>query len=135
MALWNKVLGTGETPRNRAAAPHPETKREKDASASADADTHAASAKAAAGILLSPHMTEKSTGMSEKGVYVFRVASGTNKHRVASAVALRYGVGVERVRTIVQPAKERRRGRQIGWKPGFKKAIVQLKQGQVIESL
>ena len=86
-----------------------------------------------ADILRAPHATEKSTAAGEKGIYTFRVASGANKHMVAGAVASRYGVRVERVRMMVVPAKERRRGRQIGWTPGFKKAMVQLKQGQKIE--
>ena len=86
-----------------------------------------------ADVLRAPHATEKSTAASEKAIYTFRVAPGANKHMVAGAVASRYGVAVERVRMMVVPAKERRRGRQIGWTPGFKKAIVQLKGGQKIE--
>ncbi len=87
------------------------------------------------GVLVAPHVTEKATDLAERGVYILRVATGATKRTVAEAVAGRYGVAVEQVRMIVQPAKERRRGRQIGWKSGFKKAMVQLKEGQRIETL
>ncbi|MFY9463278.1 MAG: 50S ribosomal protein L23 [Candidatus Sungiibacteriota bacterium] len=88
-----------------------------------------------ADILIAPHTTEKTTDFSAHGIYVFKVAALANKRTVASAVAARYGVAVDCVRVAVQPAKERRRGRQIGWKRGFKKAMVQLKEGQKIEML
>ena len=88
-----------------------------------------------AGVLTSPHMTEKTTDMVERGVYVFKVERTANKEAIAAAVTGRYGVAVERVRIVTQPSKERTRGRQIGWKQGFKKAIVQLKEGQTIETL
>jgi len=140
MAIWDKIFGKkDEKPRApagpaRAGAPTP--------SASADSaqeqKTQASAGEkhgAGADILLAPHTTEKTADGASSGRYVFKVATVANKRRVASAVALRYGVAVARVRMTVQPAKERRRGRRIGWKQGFKKAIVQLKEGQTIETL
>ncbi len=86
-----------------------------------------------ADIFLAPMATEKASMLNAKGQYVFRVSPGVNKPAVARAVAGRYGVGVASVRIAVMPGKARRRGRITGWKPGFKKAIVTLKEGQRIE--
>lgn len=136
MALWNKIFGDDKKPRSRSAGAHAETEGASDEKDAPKASENAVvlSGKGAS-ILLAPHTTEKATDLSERGAYVFRVAPGANKQRVAGAVAERYGVAVVAVRMINQPAKERRRGRQIGWKSGFKKAMVQLKEGQKIETL
>lgn len=80
-----------------------------------------------------PLMTEKASAAAAIGQYVFVVSPRVTKPAFARAVARRYGVGVASVRMAVMPGKERRRGRVIGWKPGFKKAIVTLKKGQTIE--
>jgi len=85
------------------------------------------------GIIRRPHITEKTSGFAKGNKYVFRVETGKNKQSIRRAVELRYGVSVTSVNVINIPGKERRRGRQIGWKPGFKKAIVTLKEGQSIE--
>ena len=127
MAIWNKILGKPAP----AAQPHKEVALQDSAPSSRAEEYGGRGAEA----LVAPHTTEKATDFSARGIYVFQVASGANKRAVARAVAARYGVMVTRVRMAVQPAKERRRGRQIGWKRGFKKAMVQLKEGQRIESL
>lgn len=85
------------------------------------------------GILERPRITEKSRASSEEGKYVFIVSSRANKIAIKRAVEARYGVGVASVKVLNMPGKERRRGRQIGWKPGYKKAIVTLKEGEDIE--
>lgn len=146
MSFWDKILGKkdaspppqqaavlprdavglerGTEPREEAVLPEDKVSVRSEKNGARGAD-----------ILIAPHTTEKTTDFSAAGIYVFKVASGANKRTVASAVAARYGVAVECVRMAVQPAKERRRGRQIGWKRGFKKAMVQLKEGQTIETL
>ncbi|MBI4225390.1 MAG: 50S ribosomal protein L23 [Candidatus Sungbacteria bacterium] len=83
------------------------------------------------GILIRPHITEKT--MVKSGEYAFVVAGTANKREVAAAVAQRFSVTVEDVRVLNMPGKERRRGRTIGWKSGFKKAVVVLAKGQTIE--
>lgn len=129
MAVWNKILGKSKP----AAEPHRETaSQDRDSVESSRAGEYGGEGAEA---LVAPHTTEKATDLSARGVYVFRVASDANKRTVARAVAARYGVMVTHVRMAAQPAKERRRGRQIGWKRGFKKAMVQLKEGQRIEVL
>ncbi len=91
------------------------------------------SVKSLPGILLYPRVTEKAVAFAEKGVYVFVVSDDANKIQIKRAVEGKYGVHVADVRVVRLPGKERRRGRVIGWKAGFKKAMVQLKEGQKIE--
>lgn len=85
------------------------------------------------GVLAGSHMTEKTTEGAQRGVYVFRVLPRANKIRVRAAVEREYGVAVSAVRMINAKEKARVRGRIVGWKPGFKKAMVTLKKGQKIE--
>ena len=86
------------------------------------------------GVIKMPHSTEKAAALAEKNnAYVFLVAPGANKIMIRHAVERNYGVSVESVRTATSPAKARVRGRIIGWKPGFKKAMVSLKKGEKIE--
>lgn len=85
------------------------------------------------GILLAPHLTEKATRAVKTNTYVFWVSRYANKIDVARAVHDRFHVAVQSVNIIMTPEKERRRGRQIGWKPGGKKAMVTLREGQTIE--
>lgn len=87
----------------------------------------------AADAFFAPIMTEKSNALIAKDTYAFRVAAGANKPMITRAVSQRYGVSVVGARMLNMPGKERRRGRIIGWKPGFKKAIVTLKKGEKIE--
>lgn len=80
-----------------------------------------------------PVMTEKTSATASRGQYVFAVSEGVNKPMIARAVSRRFGVTVTAVRMLRREAKQRRRGRIVGWKPGFKKAMVTIKKGQVIE--
>jgi large subunit ribosomal protein L23 len=89
-------------------------------------------------LLLIPHVSEKATmfatGSGKQGpVYVFRVSGESNKIAIKSAVESRYKVTVKTVRIVNLHGKVRRRGRAIGHQAGYKKAIVALPAGQVIE--
>lgn len=84
-------------------------------------------------ILKSPYITEKSTELAERGQYTFKVFEDANKTEIEKAIEQLYGVNVEAVRIIKKPSKRRRRGREEGVKPGFKKAIVKIKEGQKID--
>lgn len=86
-----------------------------------------------AGVLERPHITEKTSGAAKENKYVFIVRGGANKPEVKRAIGSRYGVDAVAVNILNMPGKERKRGKQIGWRPGFKKAIVTLKEGQSIE--
>ncbi len=85
------------------------------------------------GVLRAPHITEKTSNLQKKNKYAFLINPRVNKIEVKRAVRSRYDVNAVSVNILNMPGKERRRGRQIGWKPGFKKAIVTLKEGQSIE--
>jgi len=86
-------------------------------------------------ILKFPFVTEKSTKLVKENQYTFLVWKGSNKTEIKKAVEQKYNVNVEKVRIINIPAKRRRVGRTIGWKKGFKKAIVTIKEGQKIDIL
>ena len=84
-------------------------------------------------IILRPHITEKGSAMGAENKYVFRVSGNANKTEIKKAIARLYKVGVAKVRVLQAPPKYRRVGRYEGQKPGFKKAIVTLKEGSKID--
>jgi len=84
-------------------------------------------------ILANPHVTEKATALTTFNQYVFRVIGNPSKPEVKRAVEEIYDVHVQRVRKITIPRKKRKRGRHIGWRSGYKKAIVALRKGEKIE--
>ncbi len=86
-------------------------------------------------VIKEPHITEKATLLAEKNEYVFKVFPKANKPEIKKAIEEIYGVEVEKVRIINVPRKKRRRGRVEGWRKGYKKAIVKVKEGQAIEIL
>ena len=86
-------------------------------------------------VIKEPHITEKATLLAERNEYVFKVFPKANKPEIKKAIEEIYGVDVEKVRIINVPRKKRRRGRVEGWRKGYKKAIVKIKEGQVIEIL
>jgi large subunit ribosomal protein L23 len=85
-------------------------------------------------ILRRPVVTEKSTKLSEKAKYTFRVPLAANKIQIKEAVELAFkNVEVVDVNTSHMRGKERRVGRHSGTSPAWKKAVVTLKPGQRIE--
>lgn len=96
-------------------------------------DTAERPSRVITGVIRAPHVTEKASGMAEDNKYVFLVNKRANKPEILQAIEARYGVKVDALNVINTHGKERRRGRQIGWKAGFKKAIVKIEQGQTIE--
>jgi large subunit ribosomal protein L23 len=84
-------------------------------------------------VLKSAHTTEKATDLTKFNQYIFKVYPNTNKKQIKDAVEKLYKVNVLRVRIINVPKKKRRLGRIEGWKKGYKKAIVKVKEGQKIE--
>jgi len=86
-------------------------------------------------VLDTPHVTEKATALTEENKYVFKVLPRANKIEIKKAVEDLYGVDVINVRIINVPRRQRRLGRQKGWRKGYKKAIVKIKKGQKIEIL
>lgn len=91
--------------------------------------------KSAWRVLRAPHVTEKSTNLTALNQYVFKMLGSPAKPEVKKAIEEIYGVNVLAVRKIAVPRKKRRRGRRVGWRPGYTKAIVSLRAGQRIEVL
>ncbi len=86
-------------------------------------------------VLKTPHITEKATDLVEKNQYVFKVWPRANKVEIKKAIRDLYGVDVTNVNIINVPSKKRRLGKISGWRDGYKKAIVRIKEGQKIEVL
>lgn len=88
-------------------------------------------------ILMKPLVTEKVSSLNEKGKYGFVVHIGANKVEIKKAVEKQYGVTVESVNTMRMMGKYKSRytktGVLSGRKPNFKKAIVTLAEGEVID--
>ena len=80
--------------------------------------------------ILSPLVTEKATGMSERNQFAFRVTLDATKPEIKAAVELMFKVEVDAVRTVNQRGKEKRFGRSVGRRDHVKKAYVALKAGQ-----
>ncbi len=91
------------------------------------------------GILIKPILTEKQTAISEKfpNRYGFRVVPSANKVEIKNAIEQIYGVKVEDVNTMNYAGKRKSRftkaGVVSGKTPAYKKAIVTLKEGEVID--
>lgn len=85
-------------------------------------------------VIQRPLVTEKSTIAREEGNLVtFAVTPRANKLEIARAVETLFDVKVLRVRTMRMHRKTRRVGRNVGRRPAWKKALVQLAEGQSIE--
>lgn len=84
-------------------------------------------------VVLGPIITEKVSLINPFDKYIFRVNARSNKIEIKEAIKELYNVEIKKVAVINVPAKERRLGRQIGTKPGYKKAIVTLKEGNKID--
>ena len=85
------------------------------------------------GVIKRARITEKSSLAAEHDKYVFVVSSDANKNQIKNDVTAKFGVSVRSVNIVRLPAKERRRGTIVGHKPGVKKAIVTVKEGEKIE--
>ncbi|KWV93317.1 50S ribosomal protein L23 [Erythrobacter sp. YT30] len=87
-------------------------------------------------VILSPHITEKSTMASENNAVVFRVANDATKPQIKEAVEAIYAdqkAKVVSVNTIVTKGKTKRwRGKPYK-RSDFKKAIVKLEEGTMID--
>jgi large subunit ribosomal protein L23 len=84
-------------------------------------------------IVLAPILSEKSYGLTAAGQYTFRVHQDAHKLQVRRAIEQLFDVNVERVNIVKVQAKPKRRGLIKGTRPGWKKAVVQLRAGQTIE--
>ncbi len=84
-------------------------------------------------ILLAPVVSEKSYSLIGEGKYVFRIHPDAHRTQVRQAVEQLFNVHVEGVNVLKVQPKPKRRGLSKGIRPGWKKAIVQLREGETIE--
>ena len=89
--------------------------------------------KFAQDIIIKPLITEKSMDMIADKKYTFKVATDANKTQVKLAIEEIFGVKVDYVNTANVDGKMRRMGAHQGLTPSYKKAIVQLAEGDSIE--
>lgn len=84
-------------------------------------------------VLKAPLFTEKTAKEVENGKYAFVVGNDANKTMVIDAIQRVYNVKPVKVNIIKVSGKKVRRGRQLGKRVDWKKAIITLKKGDVID--
>lgn len=83
-------------------------------------------------IIKHPIITDKATRLLENNQYSFIVDRYSNKISIKAAIECLFNVKVIKINTSRLPRKKKRVGKYIGWKPQYKKAIVTLSEGDVI---
>jgi large subunit ribosomal protein L23 len=84
-------------------------------------------------VLIAPVVSEKSYSLITDRKYTFRVHEDAHKTQIRQAVEELFDVEVQSVNVVKMQSKPKRRGFTRGRRPGWKKAIVQLKEGNEIE--
>lgn len=84
-------------------------------------------------VIVAPHITEKSTLVSEHNAVVFKVAGDASKPEIKAAVEALFNVTVTGVNTLVQKGKTKRWKGAPYRRSDVKKAIVTLKDGDSID--
>ena len=84
-------------------------------------------------VIVAPHITEKSTLLSEQNAVVFKVAGDATKPEIKAAVEALFSVTVTGVNTIVQKGKTKKWKGKPYTRSDMKKAIVTLRDGQSID--
>ena len=83
--------------------------------------------------IISPHITKKSTNLSEQNKIIFKVPHKANKKNLKKNIEKIFKVNVTKINIINKKSKIKlSRGRKIKVS-GFKKAIVTIKKGQNID--
>jgi large subunit ribosomal protein L23 len=83
-------------------------------------------------IIKYPIITDKATRLLEKNQYSFVVDRYSDKLTIKASIEYLFSVKVIKINTCRLPRKKKRVGKYIGWKPNYKKAIVTLSEGDVI---
>ena len=84
-------------------------------------------------IVLAPHITEKSTMLSEANAVVFKVAPTASKPEIKAAIEALFNVKVTNVNTMMTKGKTKRWKGKPYQRSDMKKAIVTLAEGQTID--
>ena len=86
-------------------------------------------------IIQGPIITEKTMALKEKNnQYTFKVLKSANKIEIKQAVEEIFKVKVVSVNTINVLPKRARVGQHVGFKPAYKKAIVELAKDNKIDA-
>lgn len=83
-------------------------------------------------IIKYPIITDKATRLLENNQYSFVVDRYSDKISIKTAIENLFNVKVIKINTCRLPRKKKRVGKYIGWKPQYKKAVVTLFEGDVI---
>jgi large subunit ribosomal protein L23 len=83
-------------------------------------------------IIKYPLITDKSTRLLENNQYSFIVDRYSDKILIKDAIEYLFNVKVKKVNTCRLPRQKKRVGKYIGWKAQYKKAVVSLAEGDVI---
>jgi len=83
-------------------------------------------------IIIKPIITEKATDLLKENKYVFEVSIKANKIEIKKAIEDYFKVKVLKVNTLIQYGKFKRIRHKAGKTSDWKKAIVTLKEGEVI---
>jgi large subunit ribosomal protein L23 len=83
-------------------------------------------------IIIRPVVSEKTYVLAEAGKYTFRVADSAHKTQIRQAIEQLFDVKVVGVRTSSVKSKPKRRGQTAGRTRQWKKAIVQVREGDSI---
>ena len=84
-------------------------------------------------VIVAPHITEKSTLLSENNAVVFKVADKATKPEIKAAVEALFDVKVLGVNTLTQKGKTKRWKGKPYRRSDVKKAVVTLAPGQSID--
>ena len=84
-------------------------------------------------VIIRPVVSEKSYVLAANDRYTFRVHPDAHKTQIRQAVEELFEVHVERVNIVKVQPKPKRRGMHKGTRPGWKKAVVQIREGETIE--
>ena len=83
-------------------------------------------------VIIRPVVSEKSYALATVGKYTFRVHPDAHKTQIKQAIEQLFGVVVLGVRTSSVPSNPKRRGYTAGRTRAWKKAVVQLREGDTI---
>jgi large subunit ribosomal protein L23 len=83
-------------------------------------------------VIIRPVVSEKTYVLAESGKYTFRVADSAHKTQIRQAIEQLFEVKVVAVRTSSVKSKPKRRGTTAGRTRTWKKAVVQVRQGDSI---
>lgn len=136
MALFKKSEKKAEPAKNSAAKTNSKETKALVVTESAKVVSAKVNGLALGEVLRRPHVTEKATDLSERGVYAFEVHPKATKMEVRAAVRKFYGVmpiGVAVINTKAKYVKSRATNRPVVKTHAMRKALVTLKSGEKIE--